>query len=125
MSVYDFLFDDRCIATSSSAAPRNVEAVSAERSAGVNQPEDEEEASHGTKDDADYGARCGTGVEALVCSRYGEDLGLALREEEGRGWYGGCGDWLSRGKLSYSGKGIEGTGCKGRTAVAGCEMRRD
>lgn len=76
-AVDDFLFDDCRVYLSCPG-----EAVPAHGNACVDEPEEEEEAGDGTKDNANYRARWGTGIQTLVCGGYGEDLGLAFREED-------------------------------------------
>ena len=84
---YHFLLDYRRAAA---AAPveRAEGEPAAEVGAGVDEPEEEQEAAHGAEGDADDCAGGRVGVQAFVGGGDGEDLGLAFGNLEDRGGEG-------------------------------------
>ena len=79
MPADDFFFHHGLTATATEPA-EPAEPATAEISAGVDEPEDEEKAGDRAEDDADNDARLRTGVEALINGRDSKYLGLPFRK---------------------------------------------
>ena len=78
----DDLFFNHCLTP---PAAEYTERVAAKICAGVDEPEQEEEARDGAEHDAYDDARLWAGIEPFIRGRNSKDLGLPFREEYGGG----------------------------------------